>query len=417
MKNKQILLSFALCLYLPSCVVNKSNSINKSPKQPPQSISTYVTSEFANSNGTNATIITNTDTAIEFKRTLSGNMVCTYPSGKCRTDKDEYSGGASLYGDIPGSSGSFIHSMKFKLYSKGYFAKNPDGHFAMGLRGQYLSYEKFKEKAGHDGKGIIFGSIGYGYPPNKNNPSCVTKMIQAESWFKSYQLLNNSSSANNIFPTTCSDSILEDYNLYTIEIEVTSHHYIIYKVYNSNGILIHHNYYNDLPNYKDPNLTGWFIGHVFENQTAEWSLRMEDFQVGHIKNSDVLYPIKSFSSSIYFTNNDKIISRENINNFSTIIYKNQLANIKLNNVTNRKRVWSCANFRKIKTDSDSVDCNNWQNYREIKLTVDPDWIYQGDKLILRADYLKSLPSQYYTVYFRLNPQDELSQSLLSFELR
>lgn len=415
MKTSQILLLPALCFFLTGCVKNKTTSNKKTDSK---STSAVVASAIGSNSDISlpGQISTNTENIIEFKRSSSGNQVCTYPSGKCRTNTDEYSGGASLYGDIPGSSGSFIHFMRFKLYSNGYFTNNPDGHFAFGMRGQYLSYEKYKEKAGHDGKGIIFGAIGYGYPPNKNNLSCVKKMLQAESWFKSYQLQNNFSSANNIFPTTCSDSILEDYKWYTVEIEVTSHHYIIYKVYNSNGNLIHKNYYNDLPNYKDPTLTGWFIGHVFENQSAEWSLRMEEFQIGHIPNGDILYPVKDFTPSIYLTNNDTKINRENGNNFSLIINKNLPANIKLHNVINRSRVWGCANFRKTKTINDNIDCSNWQNYREIKINGDADWIYQGDKLALKVDFLKSIPNQFYTVYFRLNPQDELSQVSMSFEL-
>lgn len=408
MKISQIWPLLILCFFLTACVETKTNRKSKDLMTSALGNNTEVSLE--------GQVHSNFDTIIEFKRNSNGNQVCTFPSGKCRTNQDAYSGGASLYGDIPGSSHSFIHFMKFRLYSNGYFAKNPDGHFAFGLRGQYLSYEKYKEKAGHDGKGLIFGAIGFGYAPNKNNPSCVTKMLQAESLFKSYQLQANIPNANNIFPTTCSDSILEDYKWYTVEIEVTSHHYIIYKVFDANGSLIHKNYYNDLPNYKDSNLTGWFIGHVFGNENTEWSIRMEDFIVGHIPTGNVLYPVKDFSPSIYISNNNMKIKHENSNNYSLVINKNSPANIKLHNVVSRTRVWGCANFRKTKTSSDNMDCNNWQNYREIKLSSDADWIYQGDKLVLRTDFLKSMPNQFYTVYFRLNPQDELSQVSMSFEL-
>lgn len=416
MKPAHLLMLPAFCIFLSGCMESKTN--NKKSSSINKTTSGVVSSAIGSSTRVPSSdkIITSTDYAIEFRRTSSGNKVCTFPSGECRTDADQHSGGASLYGDIPGSDSSFIHFMKFRLYSNGYFTKNPDGHFAFGMRGQYLSYENYKEKAGHDGKGIIFGAIGYGYAPNKNNPACVTKMLQAESWFKTHQLQNNLPSGNNIFPSTCSDSILEDYKWYTIEIEVTSHHYIIYKVYNSNGNLIHKNYYNDLPNYKDPKLTGWFIGHVFENQNSEWSVRMEDFQVGHIPKGDVFYPLKDFVPSVYLTNNDVSINRDNGNNFSIVINKNLPANIKLHNVINRTRVWGCASLRKTKSSSDNVDCGNWQNYRKIKLSGDADWIYQGDKLVLKSDYLKKIPNQFYTVYFRLNPQDELSQVSMSFEL-
>ncbi len=413
-----MLLLLFLSIFLNGCVEKIRNS-KQSKNQALSKISSAIIIDTLGTNTGNSSakkIIIDSDNIIEFKRSSNENMVCTYPSGNCRTNAVEYSGGANLYGDIPGSAGSFIHYMRFKLYSNGYFSNNPNGHFAMGLRGQYLSPEIHKDKAGHDGKGIIFGSIGQGYAPNKNNPSCVTKMLQAESWYKSYQIQNNFSSANNIFPTSCSDTILEDYKWYTIELEVTSHHYIIYKVYNSDGNLIQKSFYNDLPNYKDPNLTGWFIGHVFENQNAEWSLRMEDFQVGHIPSIDILYPVKDFTPSIYLSNNDVKISTENSNNFSIVINKNLPSNIKLHNIANRSRVWGCANLRKTKTSSDNLDCRNWQNYREIKINGDADWIYQDGKLVLRGNYLNTIPNQFYTTYFRLNPQDEFSQVSISFEL-
>lgn len=400
-----------------SCGIFLSSCMGNNPKTKKNNqLSTNAVVSKATTGLMAGAIPTKTDTTIEYKRTANGNSVCTYPSGKCRTNADEYSGGASLYGDIPGSGSSFIHYMKFKLYSNGYFAKNPDGHFAFGLRGQYLSYEEYKEKAGHDGKGIIFGAIGFGYPPNKNNPACVTRMLQAESWFVSHKLKNNLPGGNAIFPQTCSDTILEDYKWYTIEIEVTSHHYIIYRVYNESGGLIYKNYYNDLPNLKEPSLTGWFIGHVFENQNAEWSLRLENFEVGHIPNGDTLYPLKDYKPAIYISLNDEALTRENANNFSLKINKDLPANVKVHNVINRTRLWSCASLRATKDARDSVDCLNWENYREIKFGSQGEWIHQGDKLVLKADYLKTIPNQFYSVYFRQNPQDELSQVSMAFEL-
>lgn len=419
MTFSSLLTTSLIALLFSGCIENKTNKKASPTTQLSASQSTSAVVLGAIGSNTGEALprkAVNTDTTIEFKRSNNINKVCTYPSGKCRTNDDEYSGGASLYGDVAGAGKSFIHYMKFKLYSNGYFSKNPDGHFAFGMRGQFFSYEKYKEKAGHDGKGIILGAIGFGYAPNKNNPTCVTRMLQAESWFRAYANKNNSPNANNIFPSTCSDTILEDYKWYSVEIEVTSHHYIIYKVFNSDGTLIYKNYYNDLPNLKEEGLTTWFIGHVFESKNVEWSLRLENFEVGHIAKGDPLYPVKDYAPAYYLSYNDKKITRENGSDYSIVINKNMPANIKVHNVLNRQRLWGCANFRATKYGDDNIDCNNWQNYREMKLKEEVDWSLKEDKFVLRSDYLKSIPNQFYTVYFRQNPQDELSQISMSFEL-
>lgn len=369
--------------------------------------------------GTGLPTIPNTDadTVIEFKNTAEGNMVCKYPSGVCRTDADESSGGASAYGNIPNSSGSFIHYMKFRFYSSGFFAKNPDAHIAFGLRGQRLRVEEFGANAGVDGRGMIIGNIGYGYAYNKNNIACVDRMAQVESYFRTSQTSKKTPNGNLIVPTTCSDTIFEDYKWYSVELEVTSHQYIIYKVYNNNNQLIYKSYYNDQPNYIDPNLTGWFIGHVFGDPKGLWSLKLENFEVGHVISGDPFYPVKNFTPPLSFSSKYGVAQEPSAHDFSVVFNKSIPSQIKLNNIFNRTRLFGCANHRPNKTGVDSVDCSKAENYRTMTFSTETDWVFSGTTLSLKESFIKSVPAGFYTLYFRQNPQDSLSQVSLSMELR
>ena len=45
------------------------------------------------------------------------------------------------------------------------------------------------------------------------------------------------------------------------------------------------------------------------------------------------------------------------------------------------------------------------------------WSYNGDSYILKDTFMNDYPAQFYTLYFRLNPQDPLTEAALSLELR
>ena len=357
------------------------------------------------------------DKIIEFKNDGNGLIVCKYPSNVCRTNADEHSGGASAYGLIPNSADSFIHYMKFRFYSDGYFAKNPEGHIAFGLRGKRMRVEEYGDKAGVDGRGIIIGHIGYGYFYNNNNKACVDRMAQIESYYRSAKEAKKAEFGNKIFPTTCSDTIFEDNKWYSVEIEVTSHQYIIYRVYDASGNIIYKTYYNDQPNYLDPNLTEWFVGHVFESANTKWSVRLEDFEVGHIVNKDVFYPVKDFTPPLNFSTKFGATSASNSNNYSIILDKSSPSQIKLHNINARKKLYGCASWRKTKTGTDSVDCGKAENYREMIFSTETDWDINGDTLSLKESFIQTLPPNFYTIYFRMNPQDQLTQVSLSLELK
>lgn len=362
-------------------------------------------------------VVVPTDNVIEFSSTNGVLKRCTYPSGNCRTNQDEHSGGATASEAMPGTEKSFLHYMKFRFYSNGYFSKNPEGHFAFGLRGKRMRVEDYGDKAGVDGRGMIIGAIGYGYFYNKNNRACVDRMAQIESFYRSSQIAKKAEFGNKIFPETCSDTIFEDNKWYSVELEATAHQYIIYKIFNNEGKLIYKSYLYDQPNYLDPNLTEWFIGHVFNKENTTWSVRLENFEVGHIVDGDVFYPVKNFSSPLSFSVDNKPISTEKSRDYSVVITKGASNQIKLNNVVNRTRLYGCASFRKTKTSVDSVDCQNPENYRMMTFSTETDWRLAGENYILRETFADNYPAQFYTLYFRLNPQDELTEAALSFELK
>lgn len=418
----KLLVFLVTFLLLNSCVGERAskNTSSVSTKKGTESstIKSGLNSIGSHSGNSQNLISTVGDHTIEFSNSSSGLRVCKYPSGVCRTNADEGSGGASAYGDIPNSQKSFLHYMKFRFYSNGYFAKNPDGHFAFGLRGKRMRVEEYGDKAGVDGRGMIIGAIGYGYFYNKNNKACVERMAQIESFYKTALNEKKAEFGNKIFPETCSDSVFEDHKWYSVELEVTSHQYILYKIFDSAGRIIYKSYLNDQPNYIDSNLTGWFIGHVFESKNTQWSVRLENFEVGHIVDGDVFYPVKGFTSPLTFSVNDVLVPAEKMKDYSIIVHKSSSPRIKLNNVHGRTRVYGCANFRKTKTSLDSVDCQNPDNYRIMTLnSTSDDWIYNGESYNLKETFVDSYPAQFYTIYFRLNPQDALTEVALSLELK
>lgn len=421
MKNK-LLVFCGILLLLSGCVGDKSaNNTKKNSGKSGTDSSTIKSglNSIGTHTGTSSSLISvSNDQTIEFSNSASGLKVCKFPSGICRTNADEGSGGASAYGNIPNSQNSFLHYMKFRFYSNGYFAKNPDGHFAFGLRGKRMRVEEYGDKAGVDGRGIIIGAIGYGYFYNKNNKACVERMAQIESFYKTAQNEKKAEFGNKIFPETCSDTVFEDHKWYSVEIEVTNHQYIIYKIFDASGRLIYKSYLKDQPNYLDNNLTEWFIGHVFESTNTQWSVRLENFEVGHIVSGDVFYPVKGFSSPFSFSVNNVVVPADKARDYSVVVQKGAGTKIKLNNVFGRTRVYGCASFRKTKTGLDSLDCQNPENYRVMTLnSATDDWTYDGESYNLKEKFVDNYPAQFYTLYFRVNPQDFLSEVALSLELK
>lgn len=422
--KQNMLFSFLILLFVSTgCVQEKANqaSISKASKHitdtAPTKSSTGLSAIGSNSGRPSSLVTVSSDKTIVFSGSANGLKVCKYPSGICRTNADEGSGGASAYGDMPGSQNSFIHYMKFSFYSDGYFANNPDGHMAFGLRGKRMRVEEYGDKAGVDGRGIIIGAIGYGYFYNKNNRACVERMAQVESFYRSALNDKKTNYGNKIFPETCSDTVFEDKKWYTVEIEVTSHQYIIYRIYNNTGNLIYKNYIYDQPNYLDPNLTEWFIGHVFETPNTTWNVRLENFEVGHIVSGDSFYPVKEFATPLSFSVGNVILPASKARDYSVVVMKGASTPIKLHNVYGRTRLFGCASYRTSKNSVDSVDCQNPDNYRIMNFSTESDWKFDGNTFSLRETFADSYPSQFYTIYFRLNPQDALTEAALAFELR
>jgi hypothetical protein len=421
----KFLISIMFFLFSYGCMQNTTNAVKKSSTALKNSAGSATKligssrSAIGSNSGISSPVVpAQTDNLIVFKGTGSGNVVCSYPSNFCKTDADESTGGARITGNIPNSANSFIHYMKFRFYSDGYFTNNPDGHIAFGLRGQVTRVEDVgANNAGADGRGMIFGHIGAGYSYNKNNPTCVDRMVEAETWFRTAYNTKQYNDASLIIPSTCSDTILEDYKWFTVELEVTTSQYIIIKIYNSDNQLIFQNYYNDQPNHLDPNLTGWFIGHVFETANKVWSVRLENFEVGQVIDTDIFYPIKDFTPALKYSTRFGDVNSSNANDFSIVLDKSVPSQIKINNLFNRTRVFGCISIRAGKVGADSVDCRNAANYREMNLKTESDWTYANNSLSLNESFLKSIPAGFYSSYTRENPQDETTQISLSFELR
>jgi hypothetical protein len=414
-----------LHLFLFGCIQNSANQLKKSTTtlknaagSSTKLLGNSVSAIGSNSNTSVPVVMAPSDNVIEFKGTPNGNMVCSYPSNVCKTDADEHSGGASYRGTIPNSANSFIHYMKFKFYSDGYFANNPGGHIAIGLRGIALRDEDVgAANAGANGRGMIFGHIESSFSYNKSNPACVDRMVEVETWYRTAYNEKRANDSGNIIPSTCSDTIFEDYKWYSAELEVTTTQYIIVKIYNSDNQLIYKTYYNDQPNYLDPNLTGWFIGHVFQSAGKTWSVRFENFEVGHVLDTDIFYPVKDFSPTISFSTRLGEVNNQNGNDFSIVLDKSLSSQIAVNNIVNRTRIWGCTSLRSSKSAADSVDCNNSANYKIMNLSAEADWVYSNNTFSLKESFVKSLPAGFYSQYFRLNPQDITNQISLSFELR
>ena len=134
-------------------------------------------------------------------------------------------------------------------------------------------------------------------------------------------------------------------------------------------------------------------------------------------NKDVFYPVKDFTSSLSFSTKHGPATANNSHDYSIVLDNTTPSQIKLHNVIGRKKLYSCASFRTTKTGTDSLDCSKTENYRQMIFDTKTDWVLNEETLSLKDSFLQTIPPNFYTVYFRLNPQDHLTQVSLSLELK
>ena len=184
--------------------------------------------------------------------------------------------------------------MSFTFKSNNYFLANPGGHFAFGLRGELRNTKQDGKEAGADGRGIILGNVG-GDDRNKGKVNCGNGIAEVESFSRYAFSIGLSPRANEIFPETCSGPILQDDKYYKVEIDVTSDAFILYRIYDSSGRLLQKNFIHDhAASRLNPELVGWFIGHVFDattdqkdndgdgivdNESANWSFLIDNLKI------------------------------------------------------------------------------------------------------------------------------------------
>lgn len=191
-----------------------------------------------------------------------------------------------------------FHRVSFEFTSQNYFKLNPVGHFMLGLRGSW-ELEKDKEKAKSNmgdanGRGVIWGNIA-NIKENEGNPKCKDGAMEIKSYSKDAFALGIATRKEMLFTESCSDGLIKDGQAYRVEVDVLKSRHIFYRLYDKAGVLIYKTYVQDQENSRiDPQLTGWFIGHVFDlqsdnldndndgkidNETANWTMTIKNLKV------------------------------------------------------------------------------------------------------------------------------------------
>lgn len=412
-----IIFTFISFFFLVSCQQEEKKTSSKNVATEKSVISSAGMT--SSTSGSTTASVASTFSEIEFSISKNGeHKVCFKPSGYCRTNDDEHSGGQAAYELLSASTQfSKIHRMSFNFYSNGYFAQ-PDGHIAFGLRGRRYKKEEYGEKAGVDGRGIIIGKIGLGYFYNKNNPACVHNMAQVESYYASALHAKTSQYGNMIEPTTCSDTIFEDYKWYRIDIEVTSDKKILYQVFDANSNLLYATKYDDSSSPVPTGLTEWFAGHVFSVQNVDYSFKFTNFTV-ETDNGESLVEktLNTLGKGMYFSSKFGVANRETASNYSLKFNSDEDTRIKVHNIFGRKRIFSCASFKATLNSTQSVDCSLAENYKEINFSTgvssNSDWIFSNNSLAISEAFVRSLPTNFYSIHFRPNPMDKVNHKVLT----
>lgn len=334
---------------------------------------------------------------------LSGVMVCEYPGNtNCKTDADGKSKGRMQVHDSGLAVSAPLHKLAFKFYSDGYFAKNREAHFAIGLRGN-VTHEN-GDPVAVNGRGFIIGQLG-GDSRNAGNPACSRDMAQIETYSGDAGRGNPALPWNHIFSESCSDAIFKDGQWYTLELYVSSDRKIGYKVFDNNGALVYSHLLLDPYNYLNPNLSDWFMGHVFDtpvtSANGNWSIIVKDITLSQSNDpieKSFITPLMTFSHLGKALQDGAVVSLAEMTNESLVV--GDFPSL-------RTRVFGCAGPT---SAVDAGACSKAHEFRVIDFSGDGAFRKVGSKLSVLDGPIYQYPNNLYKLILRVNPQSPIGQA-------
>lgn len=337
---------------------------------------------------------------------LSGMIVCEYPSGQgCLTDADGKSKGRMQLHETGLSASARVHKLSFEFISNGYFAKNRQAHFAIGLRGDVTKDAK-GDPISVNGRGFIIGQLGLD-DRNAGNAACSRDMAQIETYHGDVSMENKSIPANHIFSSSCSDAIFKDDLQYRMELYVSIERKIGYKVFDQSGQLLFSHLMQDPTDYLNPNLTKWFMGHVFDSPVTSaagnWSITVKNLILSE-SNDAIENNFNEPLMSYYLAGNrlaeNSLVTTEQMSNdaLSIGVFPEL-----------RWRVFGCANPE---SAVNSGTCSDAKDFREILMSGDGTFRKDGAHLRFMESATGGYPSDVYKLILRTNPQSSYKQTVV-----
>ena len=333
-----------------------------------------------------------------------GNKVCEYPSlQNCLTNADGASYGAMGISSSGLSSSSRLHKISFEFQSNGFLSKNPSAHFAMGLRGR-ITKNASGTPIAVNGRGFIIGTLGAD-PRNHSNAACASNMLEVESYHGDISLTDPSKPANHVFSDTCTDSIFHESLWYKLELYVSSDRKIAYKVFDPQSNLVAAQVIQDPYDYLDPNLTGFFFGHVFESPITSpdgnWNIIVKNIQTSESESAiedSFQAPLLNFSLASTRLVDNSLVSFNQIKNMG--VFANPFSDV-------RSRIYGCAN-PVVRVDS-GLSCQAASDFRIINFSGDDSFVKVGSNLGILAAPILNYPADVYKLVLRTNPESTYNQ--------
>lgn len=333
----------------------------------------------------------------------SGVMVCEYPGNtNCKTDADGKSKGRMQVHNSGLDVSAPLHKLAFKFYSDGYFAKNREAHFAIGLRGS-VTHEN-GDPVAVNGRGFIIGQLG-GDSRNAGNPACSRDIAQIETYSGDAGRGNPGVPWNHIFSESCSDAIFKDGQWYGLELYVSSDRKIGYKVFDNNGALVYSHLLQDPYNYLNPNLSDWFMGHVFDtpvtSASGNWSITVKDITLSQSQEpieTRFAAPLMTFAHFGNVLQDGALVSLAEMTNESLVV--GDFPSL-------RTRVFGCAGPV---SAVDAGACSKAHEFRPIEFSGDGAFRKVGNKLSVLDGPIYQFPNNLYKLILRINPQSADKQA-------
>lgn len=190
-------------------------------------------------------------------------------------------------GTVP--SGMTTMVMKFDFKSNGFFAAEPSAHLPILLLATWQNNNPTPPSPG-SGSGFLIGrGIAIGNVSGAPNGCTVSNIVVVESFW---------ATSNKLFPSTCSaggtgtsNVRLSDYTTYRFEISASKTNYIqgqnvnvLYKIYNSSGVLLQQASVLDINAQIPTTLGGWGVGRTLSNvnPNSNWSIEFNNLSIDYI---------------------------------------------------------------------------------------------------------------------------------------